>query len=80
MEHSIPNLISVADFVEQLNKNSSTPIGPKAVYHLIQQPGFPAITIGYRYYIMIDRVDAWMMEQASRKTNQTHCEVTADGQ
>ena len=80
MEHSIPNLISVADFVEQLNKNSSTPIGPKAVYHLIQQPGFPAIMIGYRYYIMIDRVDAWMMEQASRRITHNHCEVTTDGQ
>ena len=80
MEHSIPNLISVTDFVEQLNKNSSTPIGPKAVYHLIQQPGFPAIMIGYRYYIMIDRVDAWMMEQANRKSTNDPCEVMADGQ
>ena len=80
MEKELPNLISVSEFTKRLNATSTTPIGPKAVYHLIQQPGFPAIMIGYRYYIMIDRVDAWMMEQASRKTNQTHYEVTADGQ
>ena len=80
MENPIPNIIPLSEFIEKLNSSSTAPIGPKAVYHLIRQPDFPAIMIGYRYYVMIDRVEAWMMAQASRKVIQETSEVMADGQ
>ncbi len=80
MVNPLPNLISVTDFIEKLNRASAAPIGPKAVYRLIQQPGFPAIMIGNRFYIMIDRVNDWMLEQANRKTAPEQCEVMPNGQ
>ncbi len=80
MMNTLPSLISVTDFIEKLNSASGAPIGPKAVYRLIQQPGFPAIMIGSRYYIMIDRVNDWMMEQGNQKTAPEPCEVMSNGQ
>lgn len=67
MEYSIPSLISLKDFIAKLNSASGAPVGIKAAYRLIRKPGFPAIMIGNRFYIMIDRVNDWMPEQANRK-------------
>lgn len=80
MQSNMPNLISLKDFITKLNSASGAPIGSKAAYRLIRQPGFPAIMIGNRFYIMIDRVNDWMLEQANRKTAPEPCEVMTNGQ
>ncbi len=54
--HNIPNLVSIKDFSDILNASTNSPIGETAIYQLVKTPGFPALIIGNRYYILIDKV------------------------
>ena len=64
MEH-LQNLIPVQEFAEQMKK--SIAIGSNKVYDLVKEPGFPAIKIGSRYYVMTDQVDEWMEKTVSKR-------------
>ena len=67
--HNIPNLVSIKDFYEILNASASSPIGEAAIYQLVKTPGFPALTIGNRYFILIDKVQEWMENQFAEKAD-----------
>ena len=54
--HNIPNLVSIKDFSDILNASTNSPIGETAIYQLVKTPGLPALIIGNRYYILIDKV------------------------
>ena len=60
-------LISVQDFIEQISR--SVPIGNGKLYALVKEPGFPAIKIGKRYYVMADKVNEWMESRLNREEN-----------
>ncbi len=64
MEH-IQNLIPAQDFAEQLKK--SIQIGTNKIYALMKEPGFPAVRIGSRYYVLADKVDEWLEQQSYAK-------------
>lgn len=66
--NKIPNLISIKAFADILNASTSGPIGDSAIYQMIKLPGFPALKIGNRFYIMIDRVQSWMEAQFAQET------------
>ena len=51
-------LISVQEFIERMSQH--VPIGTNKLYALVKEPGFPAIKIGKRYYVMADKVNEWM--------------------
>ena len=65
---NIPTLISVKEFTDVMNANTNSPIGENAIYQMIKAPGFPALVIGNRFYIMIDKVSDWMESRFSQKT------------
>lgn len=66
--NQIPNLISVKEFTDRMNASAGSPIGETAIYQMIKTPGFPALVIGNRFYIMIDKVGDWMESRFSQKT------------
>ena len=63
----LPQLLSVQEFIEKMNSTVTSPIGAATIYRMVNQPGFPAVTIGNRRYVMIDRVRDWMMGQAAKE-------------
>ena len=74
----LPKLITTAEFIEEINKNTTSPIGVNTIYKLIQQPGFPSVKIGERNYIMIDQFSDWMTKQAANRFTPAPCEVNLD--
>ena len=54
-------LISIQEFIERMSQH--VPIGGNKLYALVKEPGFPAIRIGKRYYVMADKVNEWMEKQ-----------------
>ena len=65
--NNLPNLVSIKDFSDMLNTSTNSPIGEGAIYQLVKTPGFPALMIGNRYYILIDKVQDWMENQYAKK-------------
>ncbi len=63
---TIPNLISVKEFTDLLSSRTKGTIGEAAIYQMIKSPGFPALLIGNRYFILIDKVEAWFESQYAR--------------
>ena len=55
-------LISVQEFIDRISR--SVPIGMNKLYALVKEPGFPAIRIGKRYYVIADKVNEWMEKRA----------------
>ena len=66
----LPQLLSVQEFIETMNSTVTSPIGAATIYRMVNQPGFPAVTIGNRRYVMIDRVRDWMLGQADKQETQ----------
>ena len=66
--HSMPRLVSLKEFSNILNASTNDSIGDSAIYQMIKLPGFPALKIGNRFYIMIDRVQSWMEAQFAQET------------
>lgn len=65
--NQIPNLISVKEFTDRMNASTDSPIGEAAIYQMVKTPGFPALVIGNRFYILIDKVQDWMERQYTQK-------------
>ena len=64
---NLPHMISIKEFIDIMNANSSMPIGESAIYQLVKTPGFPALVIGSRFFILIDQVESWMNDQFAQK-------------
>lgn len=75
--NKIPNFISIKEFADILNASTSSPIGETAIYQMIKTSGFPALMIGNRYMILIDKVQDWMESQF---TQSTPCEKESRGE
>ena len=75
--HSMPHLVSIKEFSNILNASTNDPIGDSAIYQMIKLPGFPALKIGNRYMILIDKVQDWMERQF---TQSTPCEKESRGE
>ncbi len=65
--NNLPILVSIKDFSDMLNTSTNSPIGENAIYQLVKTPGFPALMIGNRYYILIGKVQDWMEGQYAKK-------------
>ena len=59
----IQNLMSVQEFAEQMTKH--VPFGSNKIYAMVREPGFPALKIGGRYYVLIDKVNEWLEKKAA---------------
>ena len=60
----IQELLSVTEFARKLNERTSTPIGKNTVYSMIQEPGFPSIKIGSRWFVLGAKVNEWLETKA----------------
>ena len=65
-------LISVQEFIDRISR--SVPIGNNKLYALVKEPGFPAIKIGKRYYVMADKVNEWMEKRVSEAVDDNRTE------
>lgn len=54
--NSISSLVSVKEFTDIMNASTNSPIGKSAIYQMVKTPGFPALKIGNRFMIMVDKV------------------------
>ncbi len=66
--NAVQELLSVNDFVRRLNENTSRPIGRNMVYEMIQEPGFPSVKIGRRWFVLAEKVNEWLENQAGTRT------------
>ena len=66
--NAVQELLSVNDFVRRLNENTSRPIGRNMVYEMIQEPGFPSVKIGCRWFVLAEKVNEWLENQAGTRT------------
>lgn len=57
-------LLSVNEFIQRLNENTSRPIGKNMVYSMLGEPGFPAIRIGSRWFVLGDKINEWLEKKA----------------
>lgn len=60
----IQELLSVNDFMQRLNENSSRPIGKNMVYSMLGEPDFPAMRIGSRWFVLGDKINEWLNKKA----------------
>ncbi len=78
--NQVQELLSVNDFVHRLNQNTSRPIGRNMVYEMIQEPGFPSIKIGRRWFVLAAKVNEWLEQKAGSleiKETNTYSEENA---
>lgn len=54
------NYITVKQLYKKLNKEHQGLIGINAVYDLVKRKDFPSIRIGNNFFIIEDKVDAWL--------------------
>ena len=54
------NYITVKQLYKKLNKEYQGLIGINAVYDLVKRKDFPSIRIGNNFFIIEDKVDAWL--------------------
>ena len=66
-EYNLLKLIPVSDFATMLRKSIFGGIGLNKIYALCKQEGFPSIQLGDRYYVIIDKVNDWLIEEAKKK-------------
>ena len=62
--NQVQELLTVNDFVRRLNENTSRPIGRNMVYEMIQEPGFPSVKIGRRWFVLAEKVNEWLDQKA----------------
>lgn len=60
------DLVTPKAFYDIVNKNGTVIIGLDKIYSLVRLKGFPALKIGGRYYILINKVDEWFNKQADK--------------
>ncbi len=68
-ESKVPDycLMSPKQFKERVNALLDTPIGVHAIYALVKRKDFPSIKLGGKYFIIEDKVAAWMKENARKR-------------
>ena len=59
------SLMTMSEFVRKLNDGLTTPIGKAKIYKMIKEPGFPAVKIGGRLFVLADKVNDWFEGKAT---------------
>ena len=66
--NKFPQLMSVQKFIENLSESENSFLGINKLYALIKRDDFPAIKIGGRYYILVDKFSDWLDQQMNSKS------------
>lgn len=58
-------LMPMPEFIRTLNAGLATPIGKAKIYQMVKEPGFPAVKIGSRLFVLADKVNDWFANKAT---------------
>ena len=60
-------LISPQQFYERINRDLDEPIGLATIYRLVKEKDFPSVKIGGRFFVIEDKVYAWLQSLTGKR-------------